>query len=59
MDRDAPLDKMFLADFVYVRAQDCYVHVPTRRVSTACEIDRLFPPIPELTGEAEDDVSRQ
>jgi hypothetical protein len=45
-------DRLLLADFVYVRAQDCYVHVPTRRVYTASEIDCLFPPVPVLTDES-------
>jgi hypothetical protein len=43
--------KLFLADFVYARLQDCYVHVPTKRVYTADEIDRLFPPVPVLPDE--------
>jgi len=46
-------DKLLLADFVYVRMQDVYVHMPTKRIYTADEIDRLFPPIPVLTDEAE------
>jgi hypothetical protein len=44
-------EHMLLADFVYVRLQDCYVHVPTKRVYTADEIDRLFPPVSVLTDE--------
>jgi hypothetical protein len=47
-------DKLFLADFVYLKPLDRYLHVPTRRVYTADEIDRIFPPVPVLTDEADE-----
>jgi hypothetical protein len=47
-------DTLLLADFVYFRMQDCYVHVPTKRVYTADEINRLFPLVPVLTDEADE-----
>jgi hypothetical protein len=40
--------KLFLTDFVHVKQPDCYVHVPTGKVYTRREIDRLFPPVPVL-----------
>jgi hypothetical protein len=43
--------ELFVADFVYVREHDVFVHLPTKEIYTADEIDRLFPPVPELTEE--------
>jgi hypothetical protein len=47
-------DELFLADFIYVRMQNVFVHLPTKEIYTAEEIDRIFPPAPELTDEVDE-----
>jgi hypothetical protein len=47
-------EKLFLDDFIYTKQQDCYVHVPTGKIYTRREINRLFPPVPVLANEADE-----
>jgi hypothetical protein len=45
-------DRLLLADFIYVRDLNRYVHMPTCRVYTADEINRLILPVPVLADES-------
>jgi hypothetical protein len=45
--------KLFLDDFVSLKGQDCYIHIPTGKVYTGREIDHMFSPVPVLTDETE------
>jgi hypothetical protein len=49
-----PENELLAADFVYVRLQNVFVHLPTKEIYTAEEIDRIFPPVPVLTDEVDE-----
>jgi hypothetical protein len=48
--------RYLLTDFVFVRDQGLYYHLPTREWWTADEIDGVFPPIPMLVEGYDDET---